>query len=208
MIISFISQKGGVGKSTLARAIAQELKNANISVKLIDLDIQQGTVTNWHIRRLQNGFKAVGSVECFGSLNEAMESIGNHDAVVIDGAGRSSSDVLEIAKISDVVIQPSDANLDSLIPASKLMYELMQKEISMDKLFIALCRITSENQEKIARDFLKQAGCNALNGAIYNKTAYDVAQNDGKTIIETGYETLDASAKEVIENIILKTIKE
>ena len=207
IIISFVSQKGGVGKSTLARATAQELKNSGMSVKLADLDTQQGTVTNWHIRRLQNGFDSIGSVECFGSLQEAINNIDSYDAIVIDGAGRSSVEVLDIAKISDVVVQPSDANLDALIPANKLMLELIQKEIAFDKLFVALCRVTSENQEKLAREFLGQAGCNVLDGAIYNKTAYDVAQNDGKTIIETGYKTLDDNAKEIVNNILVKVKK-
>ena len=36
--ISFISQKGGVGKSTLARALAREANNQELTVKVADLD--------------------------------------------------------------------------------------------------------------------------------------------------------------------------
>jgi chromosome partitioning protein len=42
-IIAFISQKGGVGKSTLARAIATESTKKKINVLLADLDHQQST---------------------------------------------------------------------------------------------------------------------------------------------------------------------
>jgi chromosome partitioning protein len=42
-IIAFISQKGGVGKSTLAQALASEAKKKKISVLLADCDSQQGT---------------------------------------------------------------------------------------------------------------------------------------------------------------------
>ena len=42
-IIAFISQKGGVGKSTLAQALAAEAKKQKIKVLLADCDSQQST---------------------------------------------------------------------------------------------------------------------------------------------------------------------
>jgi chromosome partitioning protein len=42
-IIAFISQKGGVGKSTLAQALASEAKKKKINVLLADCDSQQAT---------------------------------------------------------------------------------------------------------------------------------------------------------------------
>jgi len=42
-IIAFISQKGGVGKSTLSQALAVEAKKQGLSVLLADCDSQQGT---------------------------------------------------------------------------------------------------------------------------------------------------------------------
>ncbi len=42
-IVGFISQKGGVGKSTLARGLSREAAASGLNVKLADLDTQQGT---------------------------------------------------------------------------------------------------------------------------------------------------------------------
>jgi len=42
-IIAFISQKGGVGKSTLARALAVEASKQKFNVLLADCDPQQAT---------------------------------------------------------------------------------------------------------------------------------------------------------------------
>jgi len=42
-IIAILSQKGGGGKSTLARALSVELTKQKKNVCLIDLDIQQKT---------------------------------------------------------------------------------------------------------------------------------------------------------------------
>jgi len=42
-IIACLSQKGGCGKSTLARTLAVELTKQKKNVLLVDLDIQQKT---------------------------------------------------------------------------------------------------------------------------------------------------------------------
>jgi len=42
-IIAILSQKGGGGKSTLARALSVELTKQKKNVLLVDLDIQQKT---------------------------------------------------------------------------------------------------------------------------------------------------------------------
>ena len=46
-IIAFISQKGGVGKSTLSQALAVEAKKQKLSVLLADCDSQQATSLEW-----------------------------------------------------------------------------------------------------------------------------------------------------------------
>jgi pantothenate kinase-related protein Tda10 len=46
-IIAIVSQKGGVGKSTMARALAREAANNGLKVKIADLDTQQGTSVDW-----------------------------------------------------------------------------------------------------------------------------------------------------------------
>ena len=50
VLVGVISQKGGVGKSTLARLIAREYAAAGWDVKIADLDISQGTSTDWKQR--------------------------------------------------------------------------------------------------------------------------------------------------------------
>ena len=76
MIIGVISQKGGVGKSTLARLIAREYAQAGWHVKIADLDIQQSTAVNWQARRLQNALEPVVAVERFGTVAQAMQAAG------------------------------------------------------------------------------------------------------------------------------------
>jgi hypothetical protein len=68
--IGICSQKGGVGKSTLARLIAREYASAKWNVKIADLDIGQGNSFNWQSRRLQHDIKPVIAVERFGTVEQ------------------------------------------------------------------------------------------------------------------------------------------
>ena len=54
LVIGVVSQKGGVGKSTLARLIACNYAASEWMVKIADMDLAQGTCTSWNRRRLQN----------------------------------------------------------------------------------------------------------------------------------------------------------
>ena len=53
-VVAFISQKGGVGKSTLSRGLAREAAKSGLAVKICDLDTQQDTSVEWHRRRLDD----------------------------------------------------------------------------------------------------------------------------------------------------------
>jgi ABC-type cobalamin/Fe3+-siderophores transport system ATPase subunit len=79
-IIALVSQKGGVGKSTLARALAREAAVSGLKVKLADLDTQQGTSTNWHRRRLDAGAEPEFSVESFKTAAQAYATFLFHSA--------------------------------------------------------------------------------------------------------------------------------
>ena len=73
-IVAFVSQKGGVGKSTLARALAREAAAGGLRVKIADLDTQQGTSVDWHRLRLSQGIEPVVSAEAFATAAQALEA--------------------------------------------------------------------------------------------------------------------------------------
>ena len=97
-IIALVSQKGGVGKSTLARALAREASVSGLKVKLADLDTQQGTSTNWHRRRLDVGAKPEFSVESFKTAAQALNAADAFECLILDGPARASAATLEIAR--------------------------------------------------------------------------------------------------------------
>ena len=58
-IVGVVSQKGGVGKSTLARAVATTYALAGWNVKVADLDINQASSFSWLQRRLARDIQPV-----------------------------------------------------------------------------------------------------------------------------------------------------
>jgi cellulose biosynthesis protein BcsQ len=75
IIVSMISQKGGVGKSTLARLLAREFAAQEWRVKIADLDISQGTSFQWRARRLEHQIEPDIPVELFGRVDQALKAI-------------------------------------------------------------------------------------------------------------------------------------
>jgi chromosome partitioning protein len=100
IVIGICSQKGGVGKSTLARLIAREYARAKWAVKIADLDISQGTSFNWQARRLQYGIEPVVAVERFGTVDQALKVAPHVDLLILDGPPHSTVGTLRIAQAS------------------------------------------------------------------------------------------------------------
>ncbi len=200
--ISFISQKGGVGKSTLARALAREANNQELTVKVADLDTQQGTIVNWHRRRLNLNHNPIGSVESFKTAEQALQNISSYDLLIIDAPARASKATLDIARQSDIVIQPTGASMDDLEPAILLFHELFKAGIAKSKLNFALSRIGTDSEFEVCKEYLMQTGYGVLGGCLFEKPAYRQAQNIGLSITETSYQSLNKKADELIQSIV------
>jgi chromosome partitioning protein len=199
--VAIVSQKGGVGKSTLTRALAQKAMKSGLSVKVADLDTQQGTVSDWHRNRLDRGYDPIGSVEVFRTARQALRNSENYDLLILDGAPRASTATLEIAKEADLVIQPTGASLDDLKPAVLLFHELTNRGVPKNCLAFALFRVGTEAEAQDAVDYIEEAGYSVLEGFLYERPAYRQAQNEGLSITETRYNTLNKRAEKLIDSI-------
>lgn len=200
-IVALVSQKGGVGKSTLARALAREAANSGLDVKVADLDTQQGTFIDWHRQRLNNGHPRIGSVETYAKASEALKSAEGFDLLVVDGAARASKATLEIASHADLTILPTCASRDDLMPAVKLANELVKGGIPRDQMAFALCRVTTDAETNDAREFLQSAGFQVLAGALVERPTYRQAQNEGLAVTETRVKSLNQKADELLTDL-------
>ena len=84
LFLGIVSQKGGVGKSTLARLIAKEFATAGWRVKIAALDIAQGTSFNWQARRLQHALEPTIPVERFGTVEQAARALLKDSGITVE----------------------------------------------------------------------------------------------------------------------------
>jgi chromosome partitioning protein len=201
-IIAFVSQKGGVGKSTLARALAREAAQSGLKVKIADLDTQQGTSVDWNRIRLHAGLKPAVAAEAFATATQALNIANQYDLLIIDGPARTSSGTLDIAKVADLVVQPTGASVDDLRPAVREFHALVQAGIAKKKLTFALNRIGTPAEEAEARAYIAEAGYAVLDGCLLERPAYRKAQNSGRAVTETSFQQLNTKADALIQALI------
>src|SRR5262245_4611442 len=201
-IIAFVSQKGGVGKSTLSRALAREAAHNGLKVKIADLDTQQGTSVDWHRTRLQAGIKPAVAAEAFATAAQALKIAEHYDLLIIDGPARTSSGTLDIAKVADLVVQPTGASRDDLLPAVREFHALVQAGIPKDKMVFALNHIGTPAEEAEARAYIAEAGYAVLEGCLLERPAYRKAQNTGHAVTETSFRHLNSKADALIQTLI------
>ena len=105
MIISFLNQKGGVGKTTLSINVATCLALKKHRVLLIDADPQNSSL-DWAATRKKETLFTVVSITKPIIHKEVAKLIKNYDYIIIDGPPR----IYDVAKSaivsSDVVIMP------------------------------------------------------------------------------------------------------
>ena len=201
-IVGFISQKGGVGKSTLARGLAREAAAGGLTVKLADLDIQQGTSVNWYRRRLEAEIEPVFSVESFKTASQALKLADQFDYLILDGPARASAATLEIARAAALIIQPTGSSVDDLEPAVLTFHELVREGVPRSRLVFALARLGTEAEEAESRSYIAQAGYTALSGSTLERPAYRQASNAGLSITETRYPQINKRADELIQAMV------
>ena len=201
-VIAFVSQKGGVGKSTLARALAREAAAGGLRVKVADLDPEQATLIDWHRVRTQRAIAPRLSVELFRSAAEALAAAAGHDLLVLDGPARASGGTTEIARRADLIVQPTGAARDDLTPAVRVFHGLLRQGIPPARLIFALNHIGTESEAEAARSYLAEAGYAALPGYLPERPAYRLAQNEGYAVTETRFNGLRERADALIQSLI------
>jgi chromosome partitioning protein len=202
--VSFVGQKGGVGKSTLARAFAAVAARGRLKVKLADLDLNQQTSVRWAKIRVARRNSHPVEAEPYATMREALAGSQGADIVIVDTPGHASPETLEIARSSHVVVLPTGASTDDLYPTVLLLYELEQMGIPKERLAVALCRLLELREEHAARKYVETAGYQALLGSVPERAGYRTAHNQGQSLTETSDQALNGRARTLMESLLEK----
>jgi chromosome partitioning protein len=202
VVVSFVSQKGGVGKSTLARALAAVAGHAGVRLLLADLDPQQRTVSKWQKLRAQNALAPAIEVAGFRTVDEALAAGAKRDLVILDTPGSVTRATLDVARKSHLVVQPTGPGLDDLEPAILLFHELTSAGIPRERLVLVLCRTATKGEEEEARRYIAESGYDLLRSSIPERAGYRAAHNRGLGLTETHERALNQRADEVLSELL------
>ena len=202
IIVGTVSQKGGVGKSTIARLVAREFAAQGWTVKIADLDISQATSFRWRSRRLEHRIEPDIPVEQFARVDQALKFADQYDLFVIDGAPHATQATQAIAKACDLVIVPTGLAVDDLEPTVVLAHDLA-RHTQRNKIAFALCRVGDSGAEIMeVRQYLSQTNYKVLDGELPDKTGYRRAFDEGRVATETRYPGLNRRAERLAQSIV------
>ncbi len=68
--------------------------------------------------------------------------------------------------MADLIVQPTGASLDDLVPAIKVFNALVKEGVPRSKLVFALSRVGTEAEELDARAYISEAGYETLAGCL------------------------------------------
>lgn len=205
-IIALISQKGGVGKSTLARLLSVEATKKKIKTLLADCDHQQKTSFEWTQWRKENKITPAVASKAFNSVKEVWPLTKNYQLIIIDAPARTSQGTLEIAKKADLIIQPVGASRDDLLPALREFNALKAQGINKNKLLFVLNHLSTPAEVLATQEYLQESGYPFAPFYLSEKASYRQAQSEGKSISEVNYTSLRKQVQK-LTNFILKKIE-
>jgi chromosome partitioning protein len=221
-VISFVSPKGGVGKTTATLLLAGELADAGGTVRIIDADPNL-PIVDW--AELPNRPEAITVVACRDEnaiIDEIEKGIAEAKFTLVDLEGAATAAVTFAIAQSDLVIIPcKGSHLDAAQAARaiKLVKQTARgtkTEIDFAILFSQIPpALRSNNQRDIAEQFA-DADVPVVPVMIYNREAYRAMFAAGGTLrtmddksvgnIKAAFENAEAYAEAVLKR--LRTARE
>jgi chromosome partitioning protein len=125
--VSFVSQKGGVGKSALARLTVVGAMYRGLRALLADFDLEQLTSVEWAAQRLRNSIEPEVDARAFKSLKKLRKSESGYELIIADTRGLADELSQDIAEASDVVFLPTGVSRDDLAPTLALARKLVRQ---------------------------------------------------------------------------------
>lgn len=203
MIISLISQKGGVGKSALARLLAVEITKAGWTAKIADLDPAQGTSTKWKARRDVAGFTPDIAVEKFRTVERALKEAERYDLMILDGPAHAEQGGRVMAKASDLIVLPTGYSLDDMEPQIEAAYELEDSGIDPARILFVFCRAKgSDAEDRAARAYLRKARVNVLGPVFPELASIRQGHAEGRAASEVPFPRVQEKVVDLAQELV------
>ncbi len=204
---AFVSQKGGVGKSTLARVLAVGAIHRGRKTLLADFDLDQLTCVEWGAARLRASIEPEIDTRAFKSLKKLRKDDGVVDFIVADTRGLADDLSTEIAEDSDVVFLPTGVSQDDLRPTFTLARRLARRGAE-GRLVLVLSKVgRSETQFAKAVEAIEDAGFELLSEHWPQRDGFQSDLDAGRAGREARNPHLREIAERMEEALWTRTLK-
>ena len=185
MVISFVNQKGGVGKTTTAINLAISLKKKNYNLVFIDAD-PQGSAIQWHSIEGNNSLEILHHPSPV-QANDIKELSKNYDYVIIDAPpaiGDITKAILAVTDLAIVPLSPSALDVWSCKGTLKMIDEIrpINSEIEVKLLVNRIIPGTRIGRE--ARETLKRFQMNVFDTELCQRVAFIDAMTSGVSVMQ------------------------
>jgi chromosome partitioning protein len=201
-IVGVVSQKGGVGKSTLCQLIAREAAIGGKSAKILDFDVKQMTSTDWVRARLERDLEPAIEAEPIRDIDKALKHTKGYDIIVLDGAPGAPKRTAELMPACNLIVLPTGASRADLVPTLALAGRISEMKLATDGPVFALCRIMTAAESAEARATIGNAGFEAFEGELIERPGYRHAQDFGRSATETAFASLNDKARILARSIL------
>ncbi|MDO5654587.1 MAG: ParA family protein [Flavobacteriaceae bacterium] len=190
-IITFSHQKGGVGKSTLAYNVAQNISK-DAKVCIIDYD-KQGSLSQ--ISELVN-FDILDNIKV-----ERVVSL-DYDFIIIDTPPYLSENLIELFKISDLILVPTRAGILDLFAIRGTIYLIKEAEQDSKAMIVfnlikPNTTLTSDVQKEMKEFNIKIAETQVSDLVVFTRSILLGGVEGGNAKSQ-----IDSLTKEILEKII------
>lgn len=186
MVISFLNQKGGVGKTTLAVHLSAALVQRGRTVLLVDVD-PQGSALDWSASRQGTPLFPVVGLPTKNLPREIVPHIAHYDDIVIDGPPRVNELARAAIIAADVVlipVQPSPYDVWAAKEIVELLSEASVFKENQKSAFVINRKIVNTAIGRDVAEALAGYHIPILTAAIGQRVAFAESATNGSTVLE------------------------
>lgn len=189
-VTSFVNQKGGVGKTTLAVNVAAEKARRGRRVLLLDAD-PQGSALDWQAQRGRQEHPPLVSVVGFprDTIHREIDQVGEgYDDIIIDAPGRVEAVARAVIMASDVVVIPVQPSPYDVWASADVLALLEQSQVykpELESVWVINRKIVGTSIGRDIRAQLSDYGPQLLGATVAQRVIYSEAAARGLAVYES-----------------------
>ena len=205
MVISFLNQKGGVGKTTVSFNVVCELASRGKKVLFVDSDLQGSASLLNEARESDLGFPIVSIAN--PSINKAVQQIkADYEYIVIDGIPSISKITQSTILASDVVVIPMQPSGVDVWATESLIEMVDAARVLNPDVVVGIVLNRFDGNRVLAKgilDMVEQTDWQVFDTAIGNRAVFQKSVTYGKSVAELERnDKADMEIKSLVDEIL------